>query len=99
MSNEHCSVSHSWEAIRSEDFGEMDYSSYGGGVEHFVVTLYMCEDCGALKKEYTGDICGDPSEYLKITADDIAYADSFQKEKEESKNKKSRWQRIFGKKS
>ncbi|MBQ6153306.1 MAG: hypothetical protein IJJ15_06130 [Ruminococcus sp.] len=66
--------SHSWIALRSEDFGEMDYSSYGGGVEPFVVTLYQCVKCGALKKDYTGDLCGDPNMFLDITEDDERYA-------------------------
>lgn len=93
MSNESASCAHSWEAIRSEDFGEMDYSSYGGGVNPFVVTLYRCELCGALKKEYTGDFCGDPGEFLEITGQDIAYAEDFEKDKKESRKKRHWWQR------
>lgn len=58
---------HNWEVINETDYGEMDYSSYGGGVEPFVVTLYRCSACGAIKKECRGDFSGDPSEYLEIT--------------------------------
>ena len=66
---------HIWETVRETDCGEMDYSSYGGGVEHFIVTLYRCRLCGALHKEYRGDFCGNPEGYLKITDDDRAEAD------------------------
>ena len=44
---------HRWEVIRETDFGEMDYSSYGGGVEHFIVTLFRCRLCGALRVKPT----------------------------------------------
>ena len=37
---------HVWETLQETDYGEMDYNSYGGGVEHFVVTLYRCRLCG-----------------------------------------------------
>ena len=57
---------HVWETLQETDYGEMDYNSYGGGVEHFVVTLYRCRLCGALHKECRGDFCGDPEEYLEI---------------------------------
>ena len=66
---------HTWEVLRETDYGEMDYSSYGGGVQHFVVTLYRCPLCGALHKECRGDFCGDQAEYLRITDDDIALAE------------------------
>ena len=66
---------HLWERLNEEDYGEMDYRSDGGGVEHFVVTLYCCRLCGALHKECRGDFCGDPGEYLKITDADIAIAE------------------------
>ena len=56
---------HVWEILQETDYGEMDYNSYGGGVEHFVVTLYRCRLCGALHKECRGDFCGDPREYLE----------------------------------
>ena len=65
---------HEWEAIQETDYGEMDYNSYGGGVEHFVVTLYRCSRCGALDKKYRGDFCGDPDEYLELTDGDVAFA-------------------------
>ncbi len=61
---------HTWEALQETDYGEMDYNSYGGGVEHFVVTLYRCRLCGLLRKECRGDLCGDPEEYLEITDND-----------------------------
>lgn len=54
----------------------MDYNSYGGGVEHFVVTLYRCRLCGALHKESRGDFNGDPAEYIEITDADIALAEN-----------------------
>ncbi len=57
---------HVWERVSEEDYGEMDYRSDGGGVGHFVVTLYRCRMCGALHKECRGDFCGDPQEYLEI---------------------------------
>ncbi len=56
---------HIWEVLEETDYGEQDYNSYGGGVEPFVVTLYQCRLCGALHKEYRGDFCGDPEEFLK----------------------------------
>ena len=62
---------HEWEVVNETDYGEMDYSSYGGGVEHFVVTLYRCKLCGDIKKESRGDFNGDPSEFLEITEDDL----------------------------
>lgn len=71
---------HTWEALQETDYGEMDYNSYGGGVEHFVVTLYRCRLCGALHKECRGDFCGDPEEYLEITDDDIAIAERSNKQ-------------------
>ena len=58
---------HVWERTSEEDYGEMDYRSDGGGVEHFVVTLYRCRLCDVLHKECRGDFCGDPQEYLEIT--------------------------------
>ena len=58
---------HDWEKIDETDYEEMDYCSYGGGVDHFIVTTYRCRICGELKKESTGDCNGDPSEYLEIT--------------------------------
>lgn len=58
---------HIWERLSEEDYGEMDYRSDGGGVSHFIVTLYCCRLCGDLKKEWQGDFCGDPQEYLEIT--------------------------------
>jgi hypothetical protein len=61
---------HVWEGLQETDYGEMDYNSCGGGVEHFVVTLYRCRLCGALHKEYRGDFCGDPAEFLEICEDD-----------------------------
>ena len=63
---------HEWKMIEEIDYGEMDYSSYGGGVEHFIVTLYRCSICGLLKKEARGDFNGDPSEFLEISEDDYA---------------------------
>ena len=66
---------HIWETLKETDYGEMDYNSYGGGVEHFVVTLYRCRLCGALQKGYRGDFNGDPGEFLEITDNDIAIAE------------------------
>lgn len=66
---------HVWDALQETDYGEMDYSSYGGGVEHFVVTLYRCRLCGALHKECRGDFNGDPGEYLEITDNDIVFSE------------------------
>ena len=62
--------SHVWELIYEEDCGEMDYSSYGGPTEHYIVSLYRCCLCGALKKEGHGDFNGDPAELLEITDED-----------------------------
>ena len=64
---------HIWEKIKEDDYGEMDYSSYRSGVERFVVTLLRCRICGELKKDYHGDICGNPEEYLRITDADRRY--------------------------
>ena len=66
---------HEWERLREEDYGEMDYRSDGGGVSHFIVTLYRCRICGSLKKEWQGDYCGDPQEYLEITEADRILAE------------------------
>ena len=66
---------HEWEILREENYGQMDYSSYGGGVTDFVVTLYRCKRCGLLRKEGTGDFNGDPSELLELTEEDIAYGE------------------------
>ena len=63
---------HSWVTVYEDNYGEMDYSSYGGGVEEYVVTLSKCCLCGKLRKEGRGDFCGDPSELLEITEKDIA---------------------------
>jgi hypothetical protein len=68
---------HVWERLREEDYGEMTYRSDGGGAAHFIVTLYGCRLCGALKKEYQGDFTGDPGEYLEITQEDRLFADHF----------------------
>ena len=76
---------HNWTLAREEDFGEMDYSSYGGGVEHFVVSLYYCPNCEALKKEYRGDFNGNPSEYLNVSEDDISYVKLLMKPKEKKR--------------
>ncbi len=69
---------HIWDALEQKDYGEMDYCSYGGSVERFVVTLYRCRLCGMLHKECRGDFNGDPSEYLEITDDERALADRIQ---------------------
>ncbi len=66
---------HIWETLQETDYGEMDYNSYGGGVERFVVTLYRCRLCGVLHKECRGDFNGDPGEFLEITENDIAIAE------------------------
>ncbi len=66
---------HVWERLNEEDYGEMDYRSDGGGVEHFVVTLYRCRMCGVLHKECRGDYSGDPQEYLEITDADRIMAE------------------------
>ena len=63
---------HKWERLSEEDYGEMDYRSDGGGVSRFIVTLYGCRLCGDLKKEWQGDFCGDPQEYIEITEADRA---------------------------
>ena len=71
---------HSWKLIKETDYGEMDYSSYGGPVDHFVVSLYKCELCGQLKKECRGDICGNPDEFLAITDEDKEYSKNWSEE-------------------
>ncbi len=68
---------HIWERLSEEDYGEMDYRSDGGGVAHFIVTLYGCRLCGDLKKECQGDFCGDSEEYLGITEADRVCAGQF----------------------
>ncbi len=65
---------HVWEILEETNYGEMDYNSYGGGVEPFVVTLYRCRLCGALYKESRGDFNGDPGDLLTITEDEIRAA-------------------------
>ena len=55
---------HDWVKIDETDYGEMDYSTYGGSVDHFIVSTYQCRICGELRKESTGDCNGDPGEYL-----------------------------------
>ena len=69
-----CCKSHDWELIAEENFGEMDYSSYGGGVEPFNVQTWRCRNCGALRKECTGDFNGDPSALLACTEEERAAA-------------------------
>ncbi len=81
---------HDWESIRETDYGEMDYSSYGGGVEHFVVTLLRCRRCGQVSKECRGDFNGDPSEYLVVTDEDIAYAESLEKQNRKHPRRKEK---------
>ena len=71
------SCEHDYEIVKETDYGEMDYSSYGGGVEHFVLTLYRCRKCGAIKKECRGDFNGDPSEYLSISDEDIRLIEEY----------------------
>lgn len=66
---------HAWEPLHEEDYGEMDYRSDSGGVSRLIVTLYHCRICGSLKKEWQGDFCGDPQEYLQITEADRLLAD------------------------
>ena len=68
---------HVYEAIQDEDYGETTYRSDGGGVAHFIVTLYGCRICHDLKKEYQGDFTGDPSEYLEITRSDELEAEIY----------------------
>ncbi len=68
---------HIWERLSEEDYGEMDYRSDGGGVARFIVTLYRCRLCGHLKKEWQGDFCGDPQEYLEITESERAAAEQW----------------------
>ncbi len=81
---------HDWEAIRETDYGEMDYSSCGGGVEHFVVTLYRCRLCGLVTKEGRGDFNGDPGEYLELTDDDIEFAERFDQQKTKRARRKEK---------
>jgi hypothetical protein len=69
---------HVWEYLTETDYGEIDYSSYGGGVEPFFISLYRCHLCGALHKEYRGDICGNPDMFLEITDEDYAIASRYQ---------------------
>ncbi|MBP5304017.1 MAG: hypothetical protein J6Z00_03940 [Clostridia bacterium] len=76
MINEKDNCSHCWVPVTEIDYGEMSYSSYGGGVEPYIVTLSRCCLCGALHKEGRGDFCGNPDELLQITEDDIAYVES-----------------------
>ena len=68
---------HDWILLREENFGEMDYNSYGGGVEQFIVRTYVCKNCGEIKKESSGDFNGDSSEFIKITENDGKEAKEF----------------------
>jgi len=68
---------HGWKLIKETDYGELDYSSYGGPVDHFVVSLYQCELCGQLKKESRGEVCGNPDVFLEINDEDIEYAENW----------------------
>lgn len=61
---------HVWETQSETDYGEMDYRSDGGGVDHFVVMEYRCRLCGAQYKDWRGDFCGDPAEFLKNAGED-----------------------------
>ena len=69
---------HKWEVLKEDNWGEQDYNSYGGGVNEFIVTLYGCPECGALKKEHRGDYNGDPpADVDEITEDDMAIMESY----------------------
>ena len=69
---------HKWEVLKEDNWGEQDYSSYGGGVNEFIVTLYGCPVCGALKKEHRGDFNGEPpADVDEITEDDMAMMESY----------------------
>ncbi len=71
-----CTV-HAWELMAEDSFGEMDYSSYGGGVEPYVIRTWVCRNCGEIRKEGTGDFNGDPSSLLEITETDRKEAEYF----------------------
>ena len=62
---------HEWRWVHEEDYGEMDYNSYGGGASHFIVTLSICTNCGELDKTSQGECAGDTSEYTSITDEDL----------------------------
>ena len=53
---------HDWVFMGCEDFGEQDYSSCGGGVETYAVSVYQCSICGAIRMEDHGDFNGTPDE-------------------------------------
>ncbi len=81
---------HDFETVRETDFGEMDYSSCGGGVEHFVVSLLRCRCCGLVTKACRGDFNGDPSGFLELTDEDIAFA---QRQNEKDRKRRPRRKR------
>jgi len=70
-------TAHAWELLAEDSFGEMDYSSYGGGVEPYVIRTWVCRNCGAIRKEGTGDFNGDPSSLLEITETDRKEAEYY----------------------
>ena len=96
-----CENGHSWTRVREENLGEMDYSSYGGGVNPVIITLYVCEECGAMYKDYTGDFCGDPQEVLgkelEISDDDRYYAGIALERLQKERNRKGRFRRAMRK--
>ena len=62
---------HNWRFVYENDYGEMDYNSYGGGASHFVVTLYICSNCGELNKTSSGECAEDEWEYTRIDDSDL----------------------------
>ena len=88
-----CTV-HAWELIAEDNFGEMDYSSYGGGVEPYIIRTWVCRNCGAIKKEGTGDFNGDPSSLLEITETDRREAEYFLRAPAKKEQKKALQEEI-----
>ena len=70
-------TAHAWELLAEDSFGEMDYSSYGGGAEPYVIRTWVCRNCGAIRKEGTGDFNGAPSSLLEITETDRKEAEYY----------------------
>lgn len=58
--------SHSWEFIRSKNYGIMNYDSAGGAVDDCILELHRCSFCGEYKvEERGGGMCGDPYTMLE----------------------------------
>ena len=66
-------TAHAWELLAEDSFGEMDYSSYGGGAEPYVIRTWVCRNCGAIviaeEAPEKCPVCAHPKAYFEIKRD------------------------------